>query len=52
MARRFIVKSNDLNVIDNDRFVITGSEVKHIQVLRYNVGDEVIINKYICKAKI
>ena len=49
MARRFIVKSNDLNVIDNDRFVITGSEVKHIQVLRHNVGDEVIINKYICK---
>lgn len=49
MARRFIVKSNDLNVIDNSHFVITGSEVKHIQVLRHNIDDEIIINKYVCK---
>lgn len=49
MARRFIVKSNDLNVIDNNNFVITGSEVKHIQVLRHNIGDEIVINKYVCK---
>lgn len=49
MARRFIVKSNDLNVIDDNRFIISGSEVKHIQVLRHNVGDEVIINKYVCR---
>lgn len=49
MARRFIVKSNDLNVIDNNHFVITGSEVKHIQVLRHNIGDEIIINRYVCK---
>lgn len=49
MARRFIVKSKDLNVIDNNKFVISGSEVKHIQVLRHNIGDEIIINKYVCK---
>lgn len=49
MARRFIVKSNDLNVIDNNHFVITGSEVKHIQVLRHNIDDELVINKYVCK---
>lgn len=49
MARRFIVKSNDLNVIDNNHFVITGSEVKHIQVLRHNIGDQIIINRYVCK---
>lgn len=49
MARRFIVKSNDLNVIDNNHFVITGSEVKHIQVLRHNIDDEIVINKYVCK---
>lgn len=49
MARRFIVKSNDLNVIYNNHFVITGSEVKHIQVLRHNVDDEIVINKYVCK---
>lgn len=49
MARRFIVKSNDLNVIDNNHFVITGNEVKHIQVLRHNIDDEIVINKYVCK---
>lgn len=49
MARRFIVKSNDLNVIDNNHFVVTGSEVKHIQVLRHNIDDEIVINKYVCK---
>lgn len=49
MARRFIVKSNDFNVIDNDRFIISGSEVKHIQVLRHNIGDEIIINKFVCE---
>lgn len=49
MARRFIVKSNDLNVIDNNHFCISGSEVKHIQVLRHNIGDEIIVNKYVCE---
>ena len=49
MARRFIVKSNDLNVIENNRFLISGSEVKHIQVLRHNIGDEIIVNNYVCK---
>lgn len=49
MARRFIVKSNDLNVIDNSHFIITGGEVKHIQVLRHNINDEIVINKYVCK---
>lgn len=49
MARRFIVKSNDFTVLDNDKFVISGSEVKHIQVLRHNIGDEIIINKFVCE---
>lgn len=49
MARRFIVKSNDFTVIDNDTFVISGGEVKHIQVLRHNIGDQIIINKYVCE---
>lgn len=49
MARRFIVKSNYLNVIDNNKFVISGSEVKHIQVLRHNIGDQIIVNKYVCE---
>ena len=49
MARRFIVKSGDLTVLDQDKFIISGTEVKHIQVLRHNIGDEIIVNKYVCK---
>ena len=44
MARRFIV--NKENIIKNKEniYEIIGPEVKHIQVLRHNVGDEIIVN--------
>ena len=48
MAKRFIVNDEDIEVLDDDKFEITGKEVKHIQVLRYNIGDEIKINGYIC----
>lgn len=48
MAKRFIVNDEDIEVLDDDKFEITGKEVKHIQVLRYNIGDEIKINEYIC----
>ena len=45
MIRKFIVKENDIVNI-NDKFIkISGEEVRHIQVLRFDVGDEIIINK-------
>ncbi|MEG2348573.1 MAG: RsmE family RNA methyltransferase [Clostridia bacterium] len=51
MARRFIVNEEDITNIDlkNSIFEIKSKEVKHIQVLRHNVGDKIIINKYICE---
>ncbi|MEG0872798.1 MAG: RsmE family RNA methyltransferase [Clostridia bacterium] len=52
MARRFIVNENDIqkNIELNENiFEITGNEVKHIQVLRKNVGDIITINECICK---
>ena len=49
MARRFIVSKNDIINIDENTIEIVGSEVKHIQVLRHNINDEIVINKYICK---
>lgn len=49
MARRFIVKNNDLKVINDNSLIISGQEVKHIQVLRHNIGDEIIINNLVCK---
>lgn len=48
MAKRFIVNDEDIEVLDDNKFEITGKEVKHIQVLRYNIGDEIKINEYIC----
>ena len=51
MARRFIVDSNDILINDDKNIKISGTEVKHIQVLRHEVDDEIIINKYICKIK-
>ena len=48
MSKRFIVKKNDLKE-ENDNLKIYGSEVKHIQVLRYNIGDEIVVNEYLCK---
>ena len=45
MIRKFIVKDDDIVVI-NDKFIkISGEEVRHIQVLRFDVDDEIIINK-------
>jgi len=49
MARRFIVKEKDIINNNEENFWIRGSEVKHIQVLRHNVNDEITVNDYICK---
>ncbi len=49
MARRFIVEEKDIKEIDNTKITIYGNEVKHIQVLRHNINDEIIINEFICK---
>ncbi len=48
MARRFIVNENDLKM-ENNKLEIFGKEVKHIQVLRHNIGDVIIVNQYDCK---
>lgn len=44
MARQFIVKENEIVEKENNVFEIVSSEVKHIQVLRYNIGDSIVIN--------
>lgn len=49
MARRFIVDEKDINFIDENNIEIIGNEVKHIQVLRHNVGDEITVNTKIYK---
>lgn len=49
MARRFIVNKEDISKISENSIEIFGKEVKHIQVLRHNVGDVIIINEYDCK---
>lgn len=51
VARRFIVDKKDIRSIDEKKgiFEILSNEVKHIQVLRHNVGDEIILNEYICR---
>ena len=48
MARRFIVRDENIKE-SNGNIVISGEEVKHIQVLRFNVGDTVHINDAIYK---
>ena len=45
MARRFIVKEENIKSINEDDIVIFGDEVKHIQVLRKNVGDTITVNE-------
>lgn len=50
MARRFIVDEKDFK-IEEDLIEIVGQEVKHINVLRHNIGDEIKINEYVCKIK-
>lgn len=51
MARRFIVEDSDIKYFSKEENLIEikGKEVKHIQVLRYNIGDMIIINEYVCK---
>ena len=49
MARRFIVKEENIENNKDNQIIISGEEVKHIQVLRKNVGDEIIINSGIYK---
>lgn len=49
MARRFIVDSRDITKIEENKIQIVGREVKHIQVLRHNVGDIIVLNEYDCK---
>ncbi len=49
MARRFKVSEKDMKNIDEDKIEIYGSEVKHIQVLRNNVGDKITVNENICE---
>ena len=48
MARRFIVRDENIKE-SNGNMVISGEEVKHIQVLRFNVGATVHINDAIYK---
>ncbi len=45
MARRFIVEDKDISNIGENKIEIFGSEVKHIQVLRHNIGDKIEVNK-------
>ena len=49
LARRFIVNDNDIKEINENEIIIYGDEVKHIQVLRFNVSDEININNKIYK---
>lgn len=49
MARRFIVRENDIETISENELKIYGEEVKHIQVLRRNIGDNIIVNEGIYK---
>ncbi len=51
MARRFIVKDEDIVNKDNNVYEIFGDEVKHIQVLRFNVGQKIHINTGIYEIK-
>lgn len=44
MARQFIVKENEITEIEKNIYEILSQEVKHIQVLRYNIGDNIVIN--------
>ena len=56
MAKKFIVDEKDIEMFSSEKIIenkstiqIKGSEVKHIQVLRHNVSDEIVINNYNCK---
>lgn len=49
MARRFIVRDDDITKLNDKNIKIKGTEVKHIQVLRHNINDEIIVNENIYK---
>src|SRR5574344_1108165 len=51
MARRFIVDNEDIKYFSKEECIIEikGKEVKHIQVLRLDVNDTLVVNEYICK---
>lgn len=49
MARRFIVRDDDITRLNDKYIKIKGTEVKHIQVLRHNINDEIIVNENIYK---
>ena len=49
MARRFIVRDDDITRLNDKNIKIKGTEVKHIQVLRHNINDEIIVNENIYK---
>ena len=45
MARQFIVKEDEIVKINDDLYeIVSKEEVKHIQVLRYNLQDRIVIN--------
>lgn len=44
MARRFIVNNDNIKKEEDNIICIDGDEVKHIQVLRFNVGDTIHVN--------
>lgn len=49
MARRFIVDKDNIQKQEDNIYIITGSEVKHIQVLRHDVGEKITVNDAIYK---
>lgn len=49
MARRFIVDDKNIKKIEENKFCITGEEVRHIQVLRHDVGEKITVNDSIYK---
>ena len=51
MARRFIVSDTDIKYLDENNIIIQGKEVKHIQVLRHNIDDEIVVNNGVYKIK-
>ncbi len=53
MARRFIVDQKDIRYFSKEENImeIRGKEVRHIQVLRYDVNNMIIVNEYVCKIK-
>ena len=48
MARRFFI-GKDIRI--GEEFEINGEEAKHVMVLRYNIGENILINDKICEIK-